>query len=84
MCGGAIRNESGTIVAPDSDSDGRYDNNVYCHWKIVAEEGYVVRYKINYMSIEDEKGSADCPGDFLSVKYLHICLLCCSSTPTKL
>ena len=28
VCGGVLRNESGTIVAPDSNSDGRYDDNI--------------------------------------------------------
>ena len=73
VCGGVLRNESGTIVAPDSNSDGRYDDNAYCHWKIVAQQGYVVRYRINYLRIEvGTKDSVTCPIDFLTVR-LFIC-----------
>ena len=71
VCGGVLRDLSGIIVAPDSDSDGRYDDNIYCYWKIVAAEGNVVRYRINYMIIESTENSIDCLDDFLSVRYIY-------------
>ena len=71
VCGGVLRDLSGIIVAPDSDSDGRYDDNIYCYWKIVAAEGNVVRYRINYMIIESTEDSITCLDDFLSVRYIY-------------
>ena len=68
MCGGVLREMSGTVVAPDSDSDGQYDENANCYWKIEAQEGYVVRYRINYIMIEDSTGG--CLFDYLLVRYL--------------
>ena len=68
ICGGVLRNTSGTVVAPDSDLDGQYDENANCYWTIEAQEGYVIRYRINYIVIEDSK-HGDCTDDFLLVRH---------------
>ena len=69
ICGGVLRDMSGSVVAPDSDSNGQYDENVNCFWTIEAEEGYVLRYMINYIMIESSKNGA-CANDYLLVRYL--------------
>uniref|UniRef100_A0A8C5PBH1 Cubilin n=1 Tax=Leptobrachium leishanense TaxID=445787 RepID=A0A8C5PBH1_9ANUR len=35
-CGGYLTNQTGTFISPDTNSDGKYDNNLDCVWNIVA------------------------------------------------
>ena len=67
ICGGVLRGMNGSVVAPDSDLDGQYDENVNCFWIIEAKEGYVIRYMINYIMIEGSKNGG-CT-DYLLVRY---------------
>ena len=68
ICGGVLRDMYGTLVAPDSDLDGQYDENVNCFWTIEAKKGYIIRYMINYILIEGSKNGG-CTNDYLLVRY---------------
>ena len=73
ICGDVLRDKSGSVTAPDSDSDGQYDKNANCYWTIEAEEGYVVRYRINFVNIEDTNSEDGyCADDFVLVSYPYI------------
>ena len=50
----------GTILSPDSDGDGYYDNNANCVWRIEVMEGYVIRYNFETFAVENAK---DCEND---------------------
>ena len=69
VCGGVLRNMSGSITAPDFDFDGRYDKNANCYWTIEAVEGHVIRYRITYLMIEPSMIDDSCSHDYLLVRY---------------
>ena len=55
ICGEIIYDPSGTIVSPDSNGDGFYDDNANCVWHIAVMEDYVIRYTFEEISVELSK-----------------------------
>ena len=63
-CGKVMHDPSGTIMSPDRNGDGFYDDNANCVWRIIVSEDYVIRYTLETVSVEPSK---DCEIDKLTV-----------------
>ena len=74
VCGEIMHGPSGTILSPDSDGDGYYDNNANCVWRIEVMEGFVIRYNFETFAVEL---ATDCENDKVLVccRFIFITLL---------
>ena len=54
-------------MSPDTDGDGKYDNDVDCLWTIEAPEDKLIGIEVLTMDIEP--GRRTCFFDFLAVIY---------------
>ena len=65
VCGSILNETSGEFQALDRNNDGLYDNNLDCHWSIVAGDNQLVELRI--LSIILEEGNL-CSFDYLEVR----------------
>ena len=64
VCGSILNETSGEFQALDRNNDELYDNNLDCHWSIVAGDNQLVELRI--LSIILEEGHL-CSFDYLEV-----------------
>ena len=53
QCGGILTNTTNSIVAPDRDGDGQYDNNLNCLWAIIAPRDHVIELEFRDLDLEE-------------------------------
>ena len=64
-CGGQMEGPSGRIVSPNY--PGRYGNNEYCEWSILAEPGHILILEFIAFDIENsDLENSYCP-DYVQV-----------------
>ena len=51
-CGRTIKQPSGWIASPDTDSDSLYDFNMHCNWTVEAGSNDVIRFLVLYVEIQ--------------------------------
>ncbi|MEE6466792.1 hypothetical protein FKM82_007053 [Ascaphus truei] len=65
-CGGYLNSATGNFFSPDSNVDGKYDNNLDCVWNIVAPVDKQINLTFTAFSLETES-SGSCRYDFVKV-----------------
>lgn len=66
-CGGILNSTSGSIVPPDTNIIGYYDDNLNCIWTIKAESNRVVQLTFGHFDVEPHE---KCYYDYLRVSTI--------------
>ncbi|XP_077993791.1 cubilin-like [Glandiceps talaboti] len=65
-CGGDLTDSSGQFTSLDADTDGSYENDLECVWRINVGLNQVV--KLTFTSTFDIETSTDCTNDYIEVR----------------
>lgn len=63
-CGGELSNSTGLLRSVDTNNDGFYENNMYCHWKITVDADKAVQLVFESFDVQS---SANCEKDSLTI-----------------
>ena len=70
-CGGILTESTGTLISPDDDQDGAYDNDIECLWMIIADADRVISFQFSQMDLFSDKANVPCfRGDRIEVTDL--------------
>ncbi|XP_048223975.1 LOW QUALITY PROTEIN: cubilin [Perognathus longimembris pacificus] len=66
-CGGYLSGSPGSIMSPDSDSDGRYDKGLNCIWYITAPDNKLINLTFNSFVLEHAASLGSCIYDYVKI-----------------
>ncbi|XP_042541866.1 cubilin [Dipodomys spectabilis] len=66
-CGGYVSGSQGSLVSPDSDSNGRYDKGLNCIWFITAPDNKLINLTFNTFVLEHSSSLGRCAYDYVKI-----------------